>query len=145
MDLSSTPLLIKKLNNDVKLPDRAHSTDAGMDVFSIEHAVIEPGGDYLFGLGWSCQLPPDTVMIVKEKSGRAVNDKLHVGAAVIDEGYRGEVHVHLFNAGKNRVIVSPGEKIAQVLVLPIWNGPVMLVGKLKETPRGEGGFGSTGI
>jgi len=136
---------IKKLNGRAKLPTRAHSTDAGMDVYSMNNVVIAPEGDYLFPLGWACEIPRNWALIVKEKSGRAVKDKLDVGACVIDSGYRGEVHVHLFNNSKIPVEIKEGEKIAQMLLVPCWCGTPEEVDELDNTPRGSGGFGSTGL
>lgn len=81
---NTVKIKIKKLDPRAVIPTRAHKTDAGLDVYSVEDAVIEANGDYLFGLGWSCAVPEGFALIVKEKSGRAVKDKLHVGACVID-------------------------------------------------------------
>lgn len=142
---NTVKIKIKKLDPRAVIPTRAHKTDAGLDVYSVEDAVIEANGDYLFGLGWSCAVPEGFALIVKEKSGRAVKDKLHVGGCVIDSGYRGEVHVHLFNAGQKDVIIRRGEKIAQILMIPVWSGIPEVVDSLDETSRGDGGFGSTGL
>lgn len=136
---------LKRLSSYVTIPVRAHKTDAGLDVFAVDDAVIFAGRDYLFPLGWSVAVPQGYAMIVKEKSGRAVNNKLHVGACVIDAGYRGEVHCHLFNAGSTDVEIKTGEKIAQIIVVPVWIGSFIEVDDLDSTPRGAGGFGSTGL
>lgn len=136
---------IKRIHPDAIIPTRAHSTDAGMDVYAIEDAVICPSDDYLFKLGWQCAIHPGSAMIVKEKSGRAVNNKLDVGACVIDAGYRGEVHVHLFNNSSKHVYIKKGEKIAQIIIVPVWTGSAVEVEELDDTSRGEGGFGSSGL
>ena len=158
---------IKKLTEDAIIPERAHPTDAGVDVFAIEDAEIIAGEDYLFKLGWSCAIPEGWALIVKEKSGRAVKDKLDVGACLIDSSYRGEVHVHLFNNApqdyniievdstnkallpsfqkKSSVKIKKGEKIAQMIMVPIWTGQPEEVEDLDETDRGTGGFGSSGL
>jgi len=137
---------IKKLHNDAIIPDRANPGDAGMDVYALEDAVIKAGEDYVFPLGWSCAIPDGWALIMKEKSGRAVKDKLDVGACVIDSGYRGEVHCHLFNnSRKINVPIKKGEKIAQVILVPIWNGTPEIVDELDETQRGSGAFGSSGL
>ena len=137
---------IKKLTEDAIIPTRAYSSDAGLDVYSTEDVKISEGEDHLFRLGWSCAIPEGWVLIVKEKSGRAVKDKLDVGACVIDSGYRGEVHVHLFNnALITPVHIKKGEKIAQMILVPCWTGQPEEVETLDDTPRGSGGFGSTGI
>ena len=71
--------------------------------------------------------------------------KLDKGAEVIDSTYRGEIHVHLFNHSDNPVFIPKGEKIAQFILMPIWNGEPEEVQSLVETDRGTGGFGSTGV
>jgi len=147
---------IKKLKDDVITPDRAHSDDAGMDVYSMEDATIKAGEDYVFPLGWACAIPEGWALIMKEKSGRAVKDKLDVGACVIDSGYRGEVHCHLFNnhplmfmggsmSTFGDVHIKKGEKIAQVILVPIWTGTPDIVDELNETERGDGRMGSSGL
>lgn len=136
---------IKKLTGDAIIPTRAHSSDAGLDVYSTEDITIMSKSDYLFKLGWACEIPNGWALIVKEKSGRAVKDKLDVGACVIDSGYRGEVHVHLFNNASWHVKIKKGEKIAQMLLVPCWTGQPEEVETLDDTSRGSGGFGSTGI
>jgi len=142
---TNSVLQIKKLRDEAIIPNRAHAGDAGMDVYSTEDAIIPAGGDHLFPLGWACSFSRDWVMIIKEKSGRAVNNKLDVGGCVIDSGYRGEVHTHLFNNGQEDVIINKGEKIAQLIMVPCWSGQPLVVKELSNTPRGSGGFGSTGL
>jgi len=141
----SMSIKFKKLHPDAVIPDRAHSTDAGMDVYSIETLVIEPWADVKIGLGLACAFPKNYVLLVFNKSGRATKDKLNKGAEVIDSGYRGEIHVHLFNSSHTQVIINKGEKIAQLILMPIWAGQPEEVDLLDETDRGTGGFGSTGI
>lgn len=85
------------------------------------------------------------------KSGRAVKDSLMVGACVIDEDYKGECHLHVINTGRDEIILRPGEKLVQGLLLPIGKHPMEEVfdeDKLfdgLESERGGGGFGSTGL
>ena len=144
---------VKKVHPDAIIPERAHDTDAGMDIFAIEDAIIHPQEDHLFALGWACAIPKGYALIVKEKSGRAVKDKLDVGACVIDSSYRGEVHCHLFNnhpvtnidLGYGNVHIKKGEKIAQLVMVQVWDGKPEEVEELDETKRGEGAFGSSGL
>lgn len=138
-------LRIKRIHPDAIIPTRAHSGDAGMDVYALEDVTILRDSDHLFKLGWQCAIRPGVAMIVKEKSGRAVKDKLDVGACVIDSGYRGEVHVHLFNNGSCDVNIKKGEKIAQVILVEVWDGDPIEVTELEDTSRGDGGFGSSGL
>ena len=140
-------LNIKLVHENAKLPVRANSTDAGMDVFAINPIIIPPQEDKCVSLGWICEFPEGYALIVKEKSGRAVKNKLDIGACVIDSTYRGEVHVHLFNNSTTEpVIIEAGEKIAQIIVVPVWTGNPKEVDSIDtNTKRGTGGFGSTGL
>lgn len=131
------------LEKDGYMPTRAHDTDAGLDVYAPMDVVIDSRSDWLIPLNWRCEFPSGYVLMVKEKSGRAVKDKLFTGACCIDSSYRGIVHVHLFNYSDISVIINRGEKIAQMLVYPCWSGEPIQVDKLSDTERGEGGFGST--
>ena len=83
--------------------------------------------------------------MVCNKSGRATKLKLDKGAEVIDSGYRGEIHVHLFNHSDKEVVIPKGEKIAQLILMKIWTGQAMEVDELEKSRRGEGGFGSSGV
>lgn len=136
---------VKILHPNAIIPTRAHDTDAGLDMFTIENGVIQSGQDAIVKTGIAISLPHGWAAIVKEKSGRATKNKLTVGACVIDSGYRGEILIHLFNNGSFPVTYNIGEKIAQIVVVPVWTGSPMIVDELDETPRGEGRFGSTGL
>ncbi len=143
----------KKLHADAKLPTRAHRTDAGMDVYTIEDVVVPPRGDAITGLGIASAFDDDHALLVFNKSGRATKLKLDKGAEVIDSGYRGEIHVHLFNHSDESAVIKKGEKIAQLLLVKIWNGQPEEIDLIDEAPegwddqteRGTGGFGSTGL
>ena len=83
--------------------------------------------------------------MVFNKSGRATKLKLDKGAEVIDSTYRGEIHVHLFNHSDKPVFIPKREKIAQLILMPIWDGNPEEANELSSTSRGSGGFGSTGL
>lgn len=139
-------LNIKLLYPEAKSPIQAHDIDVGFDVFAPGTFSIQPQKDYKIGLGWCCEFPKNYVMLFTNKSGRAVNDKLIVGADTVDPGYRGEVHCHLFNLSHNTIRIYGGEKISQFLILPAWHGKVKIVTQLNMyTQRGSGRFGSTGL
>jgi dUTP pyrophosphatase len=138
-------LEFKKLHPDAVVPQRAHDSDAGMDVYSVEDIRIPARGDVLTGLGLACKFPKGHALLVYNKSGRATKLKLDKGAEVIDAGYRGEIHVHLFNHSDMNVVIRKGEKIAQLILVPIWAGQPVEVEELDETERGDGGFGSSGL
>jgi dUTP pyrophosphatase len=139
-------LKFKKLHPNAKIPARANSGDAGMDVYSIDDMKIEPRSDVLVGLGLACEFPSNYMLMNCNKSGRSTKLKLDKGAEVIDSGYRGEIHVHLFNHSDKVVLIPKGEKIGQLVLFPIWNGQPEEVTELSEnTDRGTGGFGSSGL
>ena len=138
-------LEFKKLHPDAVVPQRAHGDDAGMDVYTIEDIRIPARGDMMTGLGLACKFPKGHALLVYNKSGRATKLKLDKGAEVIDAGYRGEIHVHLFNHSDVNVIIRKGEKIAQLILVPIWAGQPVEVDELDDTERGDGGFGSSGV
>lgn len=138
-------LNVELLNENVKVPERANDDDAGMDVFTPVNFSIAPGSDNLIPLGWKCEFPKGYALVFKEKSGIATKKKLDIGACVVDAGYRGEVHIHLFNNSNSTVVFDVGDKVAQFLIVPVWHGDAVQVDSVSDnTTRGEGGFGSTG-
>lgn len=136
---------IKREDPDAILPTRANDGDAGYDVYVPKTVIIYPGKDKKVPLGWRCSFPSDYAMVFFNKSGRATKNKLMVGAEIVDSGYRGIVHAHLFNLGKEHVLIKKGEKITQFLMLKINTQDIEEVDKLDETDRGDGGFGSSGL
>jgi len=137
-------LMIDLVHPDAKMPTRATPGDAGLDVYTPEPFSIGPRSHGKVSLGWRCRFDDGWVMLVFNKSGRAVKLGLDKGAEVIDSGYRGEVHIHLFNHSFQRVSFERGDKIAQVLLMPVWTGNPMEGPVKDDTERGAGGFGSTG-
>jgi dUTP pyrophosphatase len=140
-------LLIKKLNPEAKLPEKAHKTDAGYDLFSIESKEIKAGETKLIKTGISIQLPPNTEAQIRPRSGLALKHSITVlnSPGTIDEDYRGEIGVILINHGNETFFVEKHMKIAQMVIKPVLSVEIEEVeGELSETNRGAGGFGSTG-
>lgn len=136
-----------------KTPVRAHSDDAGIDIFApldMEEVTIQPHEAYLVKTGLRCICPKGYAMIVHNKSGVAVKKQLVHGACVIDESYSGEIGIHLINSGNEPQMIKPGDKIIQVLLLPVGYHEVELISEescLKHhanSERGDGAYGSTG-
>ena len=140
-------LKVKKLNQDAKLPNFAHKGDAGMDVYSIEEAVIKSGETKLIKTGISIELPERTEAQMRPRSGLALKNSITLlnSPGTIDEGYRGEIGVIMINHGKDNFKVEKHMKIAQMVVKPIFDINVVEIEELSDTDRGEGGFGSTGL
>lgn len=144
-------LLSYMKTRDVKSPVRGHETDAGIDFFvpnDYEKITLEPNEDVLIDSGIKVIVPERYALIFKEKSGVAVKKKLTIGAAVVDSDYRGVIHFHLFNNGRDVVEINPGDKIIQGLIIPVSLMSPVEVSEVfynrHVTERGEGGFGSTG-
>lgn len=139
-------LKVRKLAPSATLPHYAHPGDAGLDLFANEQAEILPGETHMVKTGIAIELPPGTEGEVRPRSGLAAKHRVTVlnAPGTIDEGYRGEVCVILINHGRQPFAVSPGMKIAQMLVQPVIRVDVVEAETLSETRRGEGGFGSTG-
>lgn len=131
-----------KLDDDAYLPERAHPEDAGLDLRARESRWVHPGGVAMFDTGVHVQIPLGHVGLVTSKSGLMAKGITCRGT--IDSGYTGSIRAVLFNHGAEGYKVKGGDKICQLVILPISLETVELVDELDETERGAGGFGSTG-
>lgn len=131
------------LDDGAFMPERAHSTDAGLDLRATKDTVIPARGSALFDTGVHIELPMNTVGFLKSKSGLNVKHNL-TSDGVIDVGYTGSIVVKLYNHGDVDYEVSRGDKISQLVILPVLTFGTVLVDKLDTTERGDSGFGSTG-
>lgn len=131
------------LDQGAKMPERAHSADAGLDLFSRENAIIEAGGSHEFDTGVHVAIPVGYVGMLKSKSGLNVKHGI-TSEGVIDAGYTGSICAKLYNHGKFPVYIREGQKITQLVILPIITPDLELVDSMECTDRGNGGFGSTG-
>lgn len=140
-------LKVKLINKDAKLPQYANPGDAGLDLYSVEEKVIQPGEAELIATGMIIELPRGTEAQVRPRSGLALKHQVTVlnSPGTIDEGYRGEVKVILINHGKKEFKVEKQMRIAQMIVAPVSKVNVIEVKDVSDTERGEGGFGSTGM
>lgn len=137
----------KKLTETAKIPEYAHPTDSGMDLFSDENITIPAGKRALVHTGIALALPPNTEGQVRSKSGLALNFGLQVlnSPGTIDTNYRGEIGVIILNTSDTDYIVKQGQKIAQLVICPFYTCSTEVVSSLDETDRANGGFGSTGL
>ena len=131
------------LDDGAFMPTRAHATDAGLDLYATKDAVIFRDGSEKFDTGVHVEIPEGFVGFLKSKSGLNVNQGIQ-SAGVIDSGYTGSICVKLYNHGNTLVHIKRGQKISQLVILPIVTPDVELVDHLEETERGNGGFGSSG-
>jgi dUTP pyrophosphatase len=138
---------IKKLHPQAQLPEYAHGPleDAGMDVKSLEAAVLEPGVSKAVATGLALEIPSGFEVQIRPRSGLALKHAITVpnAPATIDPGYRGEVKVILLNLGKAPYEVHVGDRIAQMVVAR-YEAVEWEEGTLADSLRGEGGFGSSG-
>lgn len=132
-----------KLDEKAFMPVRAHETDAGLDLRSPETVTIEPNGSVCIDTGVHIELPVGTVGMLKSKSGLNVKHGI-TSEGVIDVGYTGSIRVKLYNHSTSPYTVQRGDKISQLVIMPIITPTLEVVEDLAETERGDGGFGSTG-
>lgn len=126
-------------------PKRAHKTDAGLDVRACETRLVKAHSGALFHTGLHVQLPHGTAGLLVSKSGLNVNHGI-TSTGLIDEGYTGEIMVKLYNHSDENYLVHTGDKISQLVVIPVFYEDIHLMDSLDEnTDRGSQGFGSTGL
>lgn len=126
------------------VPKRAHDTDAGLDLRAMSSQVVPANGSAVFHTGVHVKLPRGTAGIMISKSGLNVTHDL-TSTGLIDEGYTGEIVVKLHNHGDSDYFVISGDKISQLVVVPVLYEPVEIVDYLEsDSERGDAGFGSTG-
>lgn len=142
---------VKKVSsNSLALPKYATAASAGVDLCADlkEPLIIKPGENVKISTGLAIELPNQYVVaLVFARSGLASNYGLGLtnGVGVIDSDYRGEIQVLVQNRGQQQVIIKPGDRIAQMVFMPVFQALFEEVAELQETSRGTGGFGSTGI
>ena len=142
------PIKVKKLRPNAVLPTYESQFAAGADLHAcIDEAVtVEPGQTQFIPTGLAMEIPVGTVGLIYARSGLACKKGLAPAnkVGVIDSDYRGEFIVALHNQGSQSQIVSPGDRIAQLVIAPVFTPGFYEVKELTETERSSGGFGSTG-
>lgn len=144
-----SPLKVRRLHPDAKLPRRANDYAAGYDLFirADENHHLAPGESIKLGTGIAIHLPPGTCGVIRPRSSAFMRGLVIQG--LIDEDYRGEVfvvahHVAAPGVGSSGVYLHPGDRIAQMVIIPYASPEVSEVEELTETERGANGFGSSG-
>lgn len=132
------------LDKGAKEPIRAYDTDAGLDLRAMNTAVIPPRGNAVFDTGVHVELPPGTAGLLVSKSGLNVKADI-TSTGLIDAGYSGSIKVKLYNHGNKCISISEGQRIIQLVVIPVIVEPVEIVERIDGGERGSNGFGSTGI
>ena len=144
----SMVLRMKRVRPEAQLPQRQTEGAAGYDLCACVEApvTLEPGVGFSFPTGFAAEIPAGLVGLVFCRSGLGVKHGVSLPncVGVIDSDYRGELIVPLRNCGDKTYTIQPGERIAQLVLVPVCLPAVAEVEELSETQRGTGGFGSTG-
>ena len=148
-DLNENKLVlkVKKLNEHAKIPVRAHNTDAGLDLFALHEMSLPPGSTIKVPTGIALEIPEGYCGILKDRSSIGFQGLTILGG-VIDSAYRGEINIILHNTYHPDPVytydIAPGDKIAQILIVPVPEIEVKEVKELNDSDRQEKGFGSSG-
>ena len=139
-------LPVLRIDPDLPLPTYARPDDAGLDLHAVEAVTLKPGDRMLVATGIALALPPGFAGFVLPRSGLALRHGVTLlnTPGLIDAGYRGEIKVLLVNHGQAAVTLSRGDRVAQLVVQRVEHVVLSPMATLPESPRGAGGFGSTG-
>tara|TARA_Y100000034_G_scaffold134026_1_gene201342 strand:- start:258 stop:758 length:501 start_codon:yes stop_codon:yes gene_type:complete len=152
-----------RVRENVKPPERANPSDAGLDLYFnpdsegilpsayLDNVVIKPGQNAVLPTGYRFGIPHGYMLEIKNRSGVAAKRSLIVGACVVDSGYDGEVFINLHNIGNQERVIEPGTKIAQAVMVPVvhFRAVETASGNLYDwypitiSDRGDGALGST--
>jgi dUTP pyrophosphatase len=140
-------VLVLRLDRGLPLPCRARTGDAGVDLYAAAEVTLGPGERAAVGTGVAVAIPEGHAGLVTPRSGLALRHGLSIvnTPGVVDSGYRGEIRVILVNLGAVPVTLTRGDRIAQLVVVPVAAADLVEVAELPPSERGEGGFGSTGL
>ena len=141
-------ILIKKTNKEVITPKYKTDGSSGVDLsaFLDKKVVIKPNSSELIPTGLQVAIPEELEIQIRPRSGLAAKESIGVlnSPGTIDSDYRGELKIILFNHGNKDFIINNGDRIAQMVLVPILKMEFEEVDSLPDTVRGQGGFGSTG-
>lgn len=137
-----------KLDDGAKMPEKAHDADAGFDLFSpseftVAQTIVDQNGHAIIDTGVHMLIPRGYVGMIKSKSGLNVKHGL-TATGVVDAGYTGNIKVKLYNHSNTPYKINKGDKVAQIVIVPIPEVRLVEADALEETERGSDGFGSTG-
>ena len=137
---------VLRLDEQLPLPAHAHPGDGGTDLVARNRVALEPGERALVPTGIAVAIPVGYAGLVTPRSGLAVRHGLTVlnGPGLVDSGYRGELKVTLVNLGAEPAVLERGDRIAQLVIVPVETQELTPVTELPDSARGSGGFGSTG-
>jgi dUTP pyrophosphatase len=142
------PLRVRRLEPGATLPSRAHPRDAGLDLHALEAGTLAPGARRTVSTGLAVEIPDGQAGLLLPRSGLAARSGITLvnTPGLIDAGYRGELRVLLLNTDPAQPFVwSAGDRIAQLVLVAVALAAVVEVDELSSSPRGLGGFGSSGV
>lgn len=131
------------LDENAKMPTKAHEADAGFDLYTPEKVVLDGKDSAVIDTGVHIEIPKGYVGFLKSKSGLNVKAGI-TGEGVIDAGYTGSIVAKLYNNGKETMFFDAGQKIIQIVFLPIPEVELELTDSFDDSERGNNGFGSSG-
>ena len=141
-------ILVKKFNQNIKLPTYKTSGSSGMDLMAyIKNKItINPGKTAVIPTGIAFAIPKNYEIQIRPRSGLAAKKGISVlnTPGTVDSDYRGEIIIILINLSKKSFVVKSGDRVAQMILCPVAKGKLQEVKNLPKTVRGKGGFGSTG-
>jgi dUTP pyrophosphatase len=140
-------LKVRRLDGRARLPTRAYPGDAGLDLYALEDAALDPGERASVRTGIAVEIPDGEAGLVLPRSGLAARHGIALVNApgLIDSGYRGELRILLLNTDPAETFrVEPGDRIAQLVIAPIVRAAWQATEQLPSSERAAGGFGSTG-
>lgn len=133
-----------KLDPGAYVPERAHETDAGMDLRTPSAAIVPAHGSVCIDTGVHIELPAGTYGKLESKSGLNVKHSVVSLGGVIDCGYTGSIVAKLYNMSDEDYVFVAGDKIVQLIIQPYLAPEIDIVWEMPQTDRGDNGFGSTG-
>jgi len=144
--MGNVKVLVKRLKDNATLPTYMTNGSSGLDLYSAEEKIIPPGKWEVISTGIAVEIPYGYEGEVRSRSGIAKDHGIFVlnSPGTIDSDYRGEVKVILMNLGNEPFKVSIGDRIAQLVIVPVVRAEVLEVEELSSTERNDGGFGHTG-
>jgi dUTP pyrophosphatase len=137
---------LKRLDPDLPMPRHAHAGDGGVDLYARERVTLGLGEFAAVPTGVAAAVPEGFVGLITPRSGLAARHGMSLvnTPGILDSGYRGEIKALLINHGPHEVTIERGDRIAQLVVVPVVEQVFVEVDELPESDRGAGGFGSTG-
>ena len=138
-------LKVKRIDKDLPLPRYSRDGDACLDLYTSVSGTVMRENALIVPTGLAVQIPQGYVGVVRGRSGNSFKYQIELHNGIIDSNFRGEIKLNVFNTSKFNYSFRAGDRLAQLLILPIPQVNVIEVDELEETNRGAKGFGSSGV